>query len=399
MNRLASVALAVSAAFIGAISGSSAVSRAQPLADHRGSVSSTVGNGKLQIHHMDVGQGDGAVLISPGGQVVLFDAGQDMKRKDCTRPVSYLDQLGITQIDYLIVSHYHFDHIGCIPAVLSAAPLQKDALDRGESYAGATFASYVSAVGSHRKAAAVGNKIVLDRGSQNPVTITVVAVNGKSRNGQVNTSNENDLSLSAVVSFGAFREEIGGDLSGDNTQMYVDLETPVVPDVGKIDVYKVHHHCSSHSSNDAWMSGTQPTVAVISTGDGNTYGHPTADCLERLHQHHVAKTYWTETGNGVEPESGSDVVGGNIVIEVPPNGSTYTVTFGGSHTDTYSMRRSRGPPPTPVPAPVAPSYSWSTRSRYYHFSNCSFVQNIAAANLKTGDSPPDGKTLHSGCPR
>jgi beta-lactamase superfamily II metal-dependent hydrolase len=48
-------------------------------------------NGKLQIHHIDVGQGDGAVLISPGGQVVIFDAGEDMKTKDRTRPVSYLE--------------------------------------------------------------------------------------------------------------------------------------------------------------------------------------------------------------------------------------------------------------------------------------------------------------------
>jgi len=61
---------------------------------------------------MDVGQGDGAVLISPRGQIVLFDAGEDMKKRDCTKPASYLDQLGVTHIDYLFVSHYHFDHIG-----------------------------------------------------------------------------------------------------------------------------------------------------------------------------------------------------------------------------------------------------------------------------------------------
>jgi competence protein ComEC len=61
------------------------------------------GNGKLQIHFMDVGQVDGAVLISPGGQVVLFDAGEDLKRKDCERSVSYLDQLGVKQIDYVFV--------------------------------------------------------------------------------------------------------------------------------------------------------------------------------------------------------------------------------------------------------------------------------------------------------
>jgi beta-lactamase superfamily II metal-dependent hydrolase len=250
-------------------------------------------NGKLQIHHMDVGQGDGAVLISPGGEIVLLDAGEDMKQKDCTRPVAYLDQLGIDHIDYLIVSHYHFDHIGCIPAVLAKFPLKKDALDRGESYPGATYTKYVSAVGSHRSTAVVGQSIVLDQSSQAPVTLTVVAVDGKSKNGQVQTSNENDLSLSVVVSFGNFKEEIGGDLSGDNTQMYQDVETPVVPDVGKIDVYKVHHHCSSHSTNDAWLATTKPTVGVISTGDGNDYGHPTADCLERLHTHNV-KAYWTE---------------------------------------------------------------------------------------------------------
>src|SRR5262245_61811923 len=99
-------------------------------------------NGKLQIHHIDVGQGDGAVLISPGGQVVLFDAGEDMKHKDCTRPLSYLDQLGVKKIDHLFVSHYHFDHIGCIPAVLNQFPLNGDAHDRGGTYPGATFTNY-----------------------------------------------------------------------------------------------------------------------------------------------------------------------------------------------------------------------------------------------------------------
>src|SRR5947209_6728452 len=108
-------------------------------------------NGKLQIHHIDVGQGDGAVLISPKGQIVLFDMGEDMKKKDCQPAIAYLDQLGIKQIDYLFVSHYHFDHIGCIPAVLKQFPLVKTAYDRGESYNGTTFDSYLAAVGSHRQ--------------------------------------------------------------------------------------------------------------------------------------------------------------------------------------------------------------------------------------------------------
>jgi competence protein ComEC len=205
------------------------------------------GNGKLQIHFMDVGQGDGAVLISPGGQVVLFDAGEDLKRKDCERPVSYLDQLGIKRIDYVFISHYHFDHIGCVPEVLQQSPVQNKVFDRGQDYHGDTYKAYAAAVLPHRETAKTGLVIKLDSGTPSEVIITVKAVNGAG----VATTNENDLSLTATVDFGSFRAEIGGDLSGDDTDNYKDIETGVSKLVGPIDVYKVHHHCSSHSTNDA----------------------------------------------------------------------------------------------------------------------------------------------------
>jgi beta-lactamase superfamily II metal-dependent hydrolase len=353
-------------------------------------------NGKLQIHHIDIGQGDGAVLISPGGQVVVFDAGEDMKTHDCTKQVSYLDQLGVKQIDYLYVSHYHFDHIGCVPTVLSQFPLRNDAIDRGFSYPGTTYGNYVAAVGSHRKPGALGDILILDKNTANPVQIKIVAVDGNSSSGTVHTSNENDLSLAALVSFGSFREEIGGDLSGDNTQMYQDVETPVAPDVGRIDVYKVHHHCSSHSTNDAWLTATQPAVGIISTGVGNDYGHPTSDCLERLHTHSV-KAYWTETGNGVAPENGLDVVGGNIVVEVAAGASNYTITYGGTHVDTYAIAAG-GAGPTP-PSVTTPKFAWSKKSSHYHLASCRFVANISPDNLQRGDTPPSGKTLHTNCPQ
>jgi beta-lactamase superfamily II metal-dependent hydrolase len=344
-------------------------------------------NGKLQIHFMDVGQGDGAVLISPQGQVVLFDAGKDLKRRDCVKPLSYLDQLGITRLDYVVVSHYHYDHIGCVPDVLQQSPVQRDVLDRGHSYPGATYQSYLAAVGGHRLTAAAGDTVQLDAGSPNPVLIRVVAVNGAG----VTTTNENDLSLAVTVAFGAFRAEIGGDLSGDNTASYKDIETGVAPQVGPIDVYKVHHHCSSHSTNDAWVATTKPAVGIISTGVGNDYGHPTPDCLERLHVGGV-KTYWTETGNGVAPEAGLDVVGGNIVVEVAPGASTYSVKPSLAPEDTYPIAAA-GPPPGP-----APKFAWSRNSSLYHFATCSFVNNISPQNLQKGDTPPEGKTLHQHCP-
>jgi hypothetical protein len=110
-----------------------------------------------------------------GGEVVLFDVGKDMKRKDCTKPVSYLDQIHVTEIDDLFVSHYHFDHIGRIPDVLEQFPLQHQAYDRGQSYPGATYAAYVEAFKPHRTSATPGTTVELDKGSGHSVVITSLA--------------------------------------------------------------------------------------------------------------------------------------------------------------------------------------------------------------------------------
>jgi competence protein ComEC len=85
-------------------------------------------NGKLQIHFMDVGQGDGTILISPEGETVLFDNGVAKKCDPC---LSYLQQLEVTRINYHVASHYHADHIGCTSEVLDMFPLVVAAFDRG----------------------------------------------------------------------------------------------------------------------------------------------------------------------------------------------------------------------------------------------------------------------------
>lgn len=346
-------------------------------------------NGKLQIHFIDVGQGDGALLISPQGQTVLFDNG---KRGLCDRPVSYLQQLGISKIDYQIVSHYHDDHIGCTKEVLDKFPLQVASYDRGGTYTTETFNKYVAKVGSKRVLATPGTTITLDSGSANPVTIEIVALNG---NGVV-TTNENDLSVVAVVHFGNFDSVIAGDLSGFETGSYEDIETSVGPKVGQVEVYKVNHHGSSYSSNDVWLTTIKPRIGVISTGTGNPHGHPTQDCLERLHTAGV-KTYWTETGAGVEPEPGLDFVsGGTIVVQNSPGDTTFTVTYGTGQVDSYSVWGGAG---GGSGGPAAPKFSWSKNSSIYHLSECVFVQSISPANLQKSDTAPPGKTLHVGCPK
>jgi len=287
-------------------------------------------NGKLQIHFIDVGQGDAALLISPGGQVVAFDIGRDMVSQNCDKPVTYYSQLGLPEIDYLVVSHYHEDHIGCVPQVLRSVRIDR-VEDRGHSYESSYYDSYAQATKGNRTEAVVGDTIVLDAASATPVTIEVFAVNANGKS----TSNEDALSLSARIGYGSFRAEIGGDLTGDNKEGYIDVETGVAAAVGKLDVYKAHHHCSSYGTNAAWLAATRPAVAIVSAGDGNTYGHPTADCLDRLHGAGV-HTYWTERGAGAKPVPGWDTISGTTIVSVDLTTKQYTVAYG-TQSEVYAI--------------------------------------------------------------
>ena len=302
-----------------------------------------LGNGKLQIHHIDVGQGDGTLLISPLGQTVLFDDGV---YTNCTNIKNYLSGLGITTVDYHILSHYHSDHLGCIDDLAAIGiTIGTTGFDRGSSYSSASYTAYVNTLGAKRVTMAKNQVVTLDAGAANPVTIRCIDLNGAgvySPSG----SDENAKSLVAKVTYGAFDEVIGGDLTGDPASGN-DVETTVGPEVGDVEVYKVHHHGSRYSSNDNWLGATTPEVGIIQCGDGNTYGHPTLDALTRLHNHGV-HTYWNETGAGATPNPTWDKVAhGTIVIQADPGASaTYTVS-GPGFNDTYTNGGGGGGP-TPI---------------------------------------------------
>ena len=366
-------------------------------------------NGKLQIHYIDVSQGDGALLISPNGQTVMFDSGA----KVAPHLVSaYLQQLGVTHIDFLITSHYHADHCGAVAELVAEVGLPGVAYDRGQpTNTVGTFSYYDGVMHSVRKTVMPGTSLILDQGSANPVKIDFVADNG---NG-VATHDENDQSVDCVVHFGDFDAEFGGDLSGFEHMTYHDIETSVAPKVGQVEVYKVHHHGSAHSTNTTWLSTIKPKIGIISCGK-NDYGHPTAETLTTLHDAGVV-TYWTEVGQGVQPVQGQDYIGGNIVVQVPVGGSDFTVNFGTGQSQHYNSWGHDGAvaggtttspttatttvttTATTTTAPAATTYVWSKKSHVYHYADCSYANSISAENRQTGTTPPADSTLHSGCPR
>jgi beta-lactamase superfamily II metal-dependent hydrolase len=288
-------------------------------------------NGKLQIHHIDVGQGDGTLLISPNGQTALFDDGNYL---NCTNIKSYLQGLGIATVNYHFCSHYHSDHLGCIDDLAAIGiTIGTAGYDRGYSYSSGTYTSYVNTLGAKRTTIAKNQVITLDAGAANPVYLKAVDLNGAGVYSPTG-SDENAKSLVMLVSYGSFNEVIGGDLTGSVANSN-DVESTIGPEVGDVEVYKVHHHGSTYSSNDNWLNATTPEVGVIQVGNGNSYGHPTTGALGRLHAHGV-HTYWNETGAGASPDPTWDkVANGTIVIQADPGGGAAYTVAGPGFSNTY----------------------------------------------------------------
>ena len=259
------------------------------------------------IHHIDVGQGDAALIVAPNGDTAMIDNG---RQGSCSDTASYLLGAGISHIDYHFATHYHADHIACLDDLLDAGVTVGTCYDRGGSFGTLTYQDYVGACGAARQTASKGQVISLGA-----VTIEVVDLNGAG----LSTSDENAQSLVLKVSYGSFTHVFAGDLPGVSPN----VESIVGPEVGDVDVCKVTHHGSNSSMTDAWLNATDPEVCILSVGN-NGFGHPTSGTLGRLHAHGV-EVYWTQTGSGATPGAGDHVCDGNVIITVGSSGA-YDIT-------------------------------------------------------------------------
>lgn len=291
------------------------------------SPSGTPAPSALQVHHIDVEQGDAALIVSPEGETAMVDNG-DMD--ECANVLSYLGTLGITSIDYHFASHYHADHIGCLGEMAAAGiTVAVACYDRGGSYDSNVFRDdYRDICGAKRQTASKGQVVTLDASAADPVTITVIDLDGAGVS--ISSSEENGRSLVLLLTYGSFDEALAGDLTGKSPN----VESVAGPQVGDVEVYKVSHHGADTSSHDDWLDATTPEIGVISVGN-NSHGHPTGAALSRLHDHGV-KTYWTNLGSGATPDPAWDREGGDIVIEALPGpGAEFTVS-GAGFADTYT---------------------------------------------------------------
>ncbi len=218
------------------------------------------GPGGLEVHVMDVGQGDGILVVSPDGFVTLLDSGSAGQGPAIA---AYLAARGLPELDYTLVSHMHEDHLGAMDDVLAAHPEVVTCFDRGGGYSSTAFQQYAIMAGRRRAALAAGDTLDMGPG----VVVDVLR-------GDTGSGNENDNSVVLRITHGGVSVLLGGDC-----ETY-DCEIGLSP--GPIDVYKVHHHGSYSSSWGPLLDQMSPATALISAGQGNAYGHPHTQTLNRL---------------------------------------------------------------------------------------------------------------------
>ncbi len=269
----------------------------------------------LEIHIIDVGQGDCFLIVTPAGKKIMIDAGTNGWGTE--RVLPYLKNLGITSLDYIVASHYHSDHIGGLDEVVNGLGgsnhILKAAYDRGEGYRSTSFSDYISSVGDKRMMIYPGQTI--DLGDM--AKLACISSSGNIRTGRIYTGiDENALSIVLILKYRNFDMYFGGDSN------YI-IEPFIAPYAGDVDVYKVSHHGSNTSSSRELLTYLNPEVSIISLGNGYPYTFPHRDTLTRLRDTN-SYIYQTEAGSNQPPEGYGEVANGDF--KIVSDGYHYTIS-------------------------------------------------------------------------
>lgn len=221
--------------------------------------------GEIQIHFIDVGQGDSALICSDEASV-LIDAGPGSSADALVSFVkSHTDE-----IDYMILTHPHEDHIGGADDILNALPV-KEVIMPDVSSESKTFARLLDALES--SGAEVIEAKSGDIYETDGISLTLFAPNSDTY------SNTNDYSVVTKMEYGGFSVMFTGDAESTSEKEILDtFSTSML----RCTLLKAGHHGSSTSTSEDFLSVVSPEGAVISCGRDNDYGHPHRETMQKL---------------------------------------------------------------------------------------------------------------------
>lgn len=221
--------------------------------------------GELEVHFIDVGQGD-AILLRCDGEAALVDAGTP----DCRESLlEYLQNQRLEEPKYVFASHPHADHIGSMAAVIDAFGCQTFIMPDMVSYTRAfeNMLDSVERCGAETQLGKAGDTFEL---GQAQLELLWPAQGYEAEDA-------NNISLVIRVTYGPYSFLLTGDAE-------TSVEKEFVSNLPATTVLKAGHHGSKTSSSQALLEAARPEYCVISVGAGNSYGHPSPEILEKLEQ-------------------------------------------------------------------------------------------------------------------
>jgi competence protein ComEC len=232
----------------------------------------------LLIYFIDVEGGQSTLFVTPSGESVLVDTGWPGDR-DASRIVAAAKDAGIKQIDYLLITHFHVDHVGGVPALAAKIPI-RNFYDHGDTVEHDPNGQKLW--DDYENVASTGNHVVVKPGFNLPVKDldwTIVTSAGKIVDhslpgaGQPNKAcadfkpedpdpTENAQSNGSIIQFGRLRVADLGDLTWNKEG---ELVCPT-NDVGHVDIFVVSHHGLAISNSPALLTALRPRAAITDNG-------------------------------------------------------------------------------------------------------------------------------------
>ena len=287
-------------------------------------------NAPLQVHFIDVGQAL-SVLVECDGQFMLYDGGNV---DDGSLVVSYLQQQGVEELQYVFCSHAHEDHVGGLAAALAYFPAHHvyAPVTEADTKCFRDFVKYTQQQGLSVEVPAAGT--VWQLGSATITQLGPVA----------QYSDTNDTSLVLRLDYGSTSFLLTGDMEADAERDLVNTGANL-----KADVLQVGHHGSSTSTSYIFLNSVLPEMGVISCGVNNKYGHPHEETLSILR------------------DAGVDVYRTDLLgtITIGSDGQNYTV--GTEHTATDAQLNPTDPAAS---GPAQQGYIGNVNSKKFHLPSC-----------------------------
>ncbi|NLB54115.1 MAG: MBL fold metallo-hydrolase [Syntrophomonadaceae bacterium] len=246
--------------------------------------------GTLQVHFIDVGQGDAILVQTPAGQNMLVDAGDNSYGGEV---IEYLTSQGVEQLDIVVGTHPHADHIGGLDTVIDHFPVQKVYLPK-VTHTTKTFRDLLAAVKDN------GLKVTTAKAG---VDLPLEGLNAYFA-APVEDSYESLNNYSAVIKidYGSHSFLFTGDAEAESEAQILSAGTDI-----KTTVLKVGHHGSSSSTSPEFLQAAAPRYAVIMLGEDNPYGHPHRETMELLNSAGVEIFRTDRDGTIVFSTNGEDI--------------------------------------------------------------------------------------------